>query len=78
VAIDTKGEADLNVIDGREWSPRHATCARSHGSVVTMLINGGADVNTTDRYKCTPLHGACSSVNTDRILYRRHRMSLSV
>jgi ankyrin repeat protein len=46
VALLMSGEADLNVIDRREWSPLHATCDAGHGSVVTMLIDRGADFNT--------------------------------
>jgi ankyrin repeat protein len=67
VALLMSGEADLNVIDRRKWSPLHATCDAGHGSVVTMLIDGGTDIDVTDRGGKTPLHGACSAVNTERI-----------
>ena len=48
--------ADVNAVDGEEWTPLHFAASEGHVDVVKVLIQNGADVNAIDERKMTALH----------------------
>ncbi|MCP4135386.1 MAG: ankyrin repeat domain-containing protein [bacterium] len=47
---------DIDIKDGKGWTPLHWAASRCYSDILALLIKKGAKVNAENKFKRTPLH----------------------